>query len=336
MKDPAILDVTPLRSDPVPGDAVLPVPARGLRVAVVINAKAGAARASDRRTLEERITAAVAGIGTVSQITFVEPRHWRSTLTGLAARSDLDAVIVGGGDGSISTAGSIFVGTGKAMGVIPLGTFNLFARSLRIPIGFEAALAALEDSVVEPLDVGVLTDGKGDSHTFLHHVSLGFHPRFIETRDAIPYASRFGKMLASLRVWRQTLTSLRRLTLTVSGDITRPRAHYYQVAVTVGSFREGLIDFPHAEDLTKGDLDIVLVAASSTRDFLIAALLAAIGRWRTNPMLEVEALRHVVLDGPDRKVAVSCDGEVTRRRLPLDFRVRPKALLVIHPVTPTA
>jgi diacylglycerol kinase family enzyme len=331
MKDPAILDAASPFGDPAPSGAAQPVPARDLRVAVMINAKAGAARASDRSVLEQRIATAVAGIGTVSQIAFVEPRHWRSTLTALVERDDVDAVIVGGGDGSISTAGSIFVGTGKAMGVIPLGTFNLFARSLRIPIGFDAALAALEASVVEPLDVGVMTDGAGDSHVFLHHVSLGFHPRFIEIRDAIPYASRIGKMLASLRVWRETLTSLRRLTLTVSGDITRPRAHYYQVAVTVGSFREGLIDFPHAEDLTKGDLDIVLVAARSTRDFLIAALLAAIGRWRTNPMLEVEAVRHVVLDGVDRKVAVSCDGEVTRRRLPLDFRVRPKSLRVIHP-----
>jgi diacylglycerol kinase family enzyme len=322
-------DVHPAQVDGDP--SADPVPARDLRVAVAINAKAGAARTSDRRRLEESITAAVSTIGHLEGIAFVEPKRWRATLQALADRPDIDAVVVGGGDGSISAAGSVFVGTGKAMGVIPLGTFNLFARSLRIPIGFDAALAALRESVVEPLDVGSVTDGRGDTHVFLHHVSLGFHPRFIETREAIPYASRFGKMLASLRVWRQTLMSLRRLTLTVSGDIQRPRAHYYQVAVTVGSFREGLIDFPHAEDLTKGDLDIVLVTARSIRDFVIAAALAAIGRWRTNPMIEVDALRHVVLDGPVRKVSVSCDGEVTRRRLPLAFAVRPKALRVIHP-----
>jgi diacylglycerol kinase family enzyme len=322
-------DAPPVRA--VAPDTAATAPARGLRVAVVVNAKAGAARASDHRVLEAKITDAVAAIGSLVAIDFVEPRRWRSALQALADRPDVDAVIVGGGDGSISAAGSIFVGTGKAMGVIPLGTFNLFARSLRIPIGFDAALAALRGSVVEPLDVGSVTDGSGDTHIFLHHVSLGFHPRFIETRDAIPYASRLGKMLASLRVWHRTLMSLRRLTLTVSGDLTRPRAHYYQVAVTVGSFREGLIDFPHADDLTKGDLDIVLVAARSIREFVMAAALAAIGRWRTNPMIEVEALRRVMLDGPERKVAVSCDGEVTRRRLPLAFSVRPKALRVIHP-----
>ncbi|HUG61193.1 MAG TPA: diacylglycerol kinase family protein, partial [Methylomirabilota bacterium] len=115
----------------------------GMRVAVVLNAKAGAARDANKRVLKDKIADAVARIGHLVDIAFVEPRDWRHALSVLAGRDDVDAVIVGGGDGSISTAGSIFVGTGKAMGVIPLGTFNLFARSLRIPIGFDEVLDAL-------------------------------------------------------------------------------------------------------------------------------------------------------------------------------------------------
>lgn len=325
-------DVTasPAGSTPPEAGSTAPAPL-ALRLVVAINAKAGAARATDRRVLRDKITEAVAGIGTLADLVFVEPRNWRRTLTALAGRGDIDGVIVGGGDGSISTAGSIFVGTGKAMGVIPLGTFNLFARSLRIPIGFDAALEALAGSHVETVDVGEVTDGAGRSHVFLHHVSLGFHPRFIEIRDAMPYGSRLGKMLASLRVWRRTLLSLRRLTLVVSGDVEKPRAHYHQVAVTVGSFREGLVDFPHAEDLTKGDLDLVMVPARSKREFLVAAFYAAIGRWRTNPLIDVDALRRVRLDSPERRLPVSFDGEVSRTLMPLSFAVRPKALKVLHP-----
>ncbi len=50
-------------------------------------------------------------------------------------------------------------------------------------------------------------------------------------------------MLASLRVWAQTVRSLTRMSFTVEGDLERPRRRYYQVAVTVGSFREGLRGF---------------------------------------------------------------------------------------------
>lgn len=194
------------------------------RVVVVINAKAGAARASDRADLVARIRDAVAAVGALVDIQFVEPKLWTRTLTGLAERADVDTVIVGGGDGSVSSAGQVFVGTGKAMGVIPLGTFNLFARSLGIPIGLDDTLASLATAVVRPVDVGVLSDDTDRRWVFLHHVSLGFHPQFIEVREAMPYGSRIGKMLASLRVWLRTVRSLKQMSLAFSGDFERPRA----------------------------------------------------------------------------------------------------------------
>lgn len=323
------------RTDIAPGPGP-GTPAAGLRVAVAINAKAGGARTMDRSLLKARIAEAVAPIGSLVEVGFVEPRNWRRALTALSVRDDLDAVIVGGGDGSISTAGSIFVGSGKAMGLIPLGTFNLFARSLRVPIGIDAALAALPESVIEAVDVGRMTDGQGSSHTFLHHVSLGFHPRFIEIRDAVPYGSRWGKIMASLRVWTRTVTSLRRVSLAIEGDVERPRRHYYQIAVTVGSFREGIGNFPHAEDLTKGDLDLLLLPARSRAEFVLAAFLAAIGRWRSNPLLEVTPLRRITLTSRHRFLPVSVDGELMRRPLPLRFEVRPKALVVLRPAAPAA
>lgn len=301
------------------------------RVVVVINAKAGTARTCDRKTLSAEIATAVATIGSLAEVLFVEPPQWRATLERLARSEDVDTVIVGGGDGSVSTAGTVFVGTGKAMGVIPLGTFNLFARSLRIPTGMDAAIAALPACRIGAVDVGLLIDGQGRRHEFLHHVSFGFHPRFIETRNAVPYGSRLGKMLASLRVWRQTMRSLKRMSFAVEGDIERPRRRYYQVAVTVGSFREGFGDFPHAEDLTKGDLDLVLLPARGQWDFVMAVFLAAIGRWRSNSRLEVEAVRRLRLVSRRPLVKVSVDGELERAASPFEFRVLPRALRVLMP-----
>lgn len=300
------------------------------RVAVAINAKAGAARASDHGLLKQQIRDAVGAIGEVVDITFVEPRAWMRSLTALRARDDVDTVIVGGGDGSISSAGTVFVDSGKAMGVIPLGTFNLFARSLRIPIGFEAFLGALPDFRLEAIDTGCLTDRSGREHVFLHHVSLGMHPQFIEVREAMPYGSRVGKMLASMRVWGQTVRSLKQIPLSLGGDHVRPKARYYQAAVTVGSFREGFGDFPHAEDLTLGDLDVVLLPARGRWDFVMAMVLAALGRWRSNSRLEVESVRRLVIDSHRPILKVSIDGELERLPPPFTFRVKPKSLLVLR------
>jgi diacylglycerol kinase family enzyme len=138
-------------------------------------------------------------------------------------------------------------------------------------------------------------------------------------------------MLASLRVWGRTVTSIRRVSLAISGDLQHPRRHYYQIAVTVGSFREGIGNFPHAEDLTKGDLDVVLMPANSRVEFVVAALLAAVGRWRSNPLIEVTAVHRIRFDSRHRVLPVSLDGELMLRPLPLSFEVRPKALKVVHP-----
>lgn len=300
------------------------------RVAVVINGKAGAARTCDRSLLRSQIRTALEEIGDLQDISFVEPRAWLPALRALTARSDIDTVIVGGGDGSISSAGTVLVDSGKAMGVIPLGTFNLFARSLRIPIGFDAFLAALPGFRLEAIDTGSLTDRSGREHVFLHHVSLGMHPQFIEVREAMPYASRFGKMLASLRVWRQTLRSLKQIPLAFGGDLNRVKARYYQAAVTVGSFREGFGDLPHAEDLTLGDLDLVLLPARGRLDFVLALLLAALGRWRSNSRLEVEAVRRLVIDSHRPTLRISIDGELERLPPPFSIQVKPKSLLVLR------
>lgn len=315
----------------MPNDSSLP-PVQRPRIAVAINSKAGTARTADRGQLRERLREVLSPVGDVADITFVEPRAFKRTLAALAARADLDIVVVGGGDGSISTAGTIFAGTGKTMGVIPLGTFNLFARSLGIPIGMDAALDALPQCVAKAVDVGTMVDGTGRRLIFLHHVSFGFHPKFIEIRDAIPYASRLGKILASFRVWRRTLRSLKRLSITIHGDVERPKARYYQVAVTVGSFREAFGDLPHAEDLTKGDLDLLLLPARGQLDFVMAVLQAALGRWRSNTRIEAIPVRLAVLERnrPD-PVTISVDGELVRCVPPFTFKVEPKALRVLMP-----
>ncbi len=50
------------------------------------------------------------------------------TLAHRAARGDWRIVVAGGGDGTVSTVASALVGTTKALGVLPVGTLNHFAR----------------------------------------------------------------------------------------------------------------------------------------------------------------------------------------------------------------
>src|SRR5690606_39913243 len=72
-----------------------------------------------------------------------------------AATTDgVDAILAGGGDGTISTAAGIAYETGMPLAVLPAGTMNLFARALKVPLVLDEALEDRK-SVVEGKSVGV-------------------------------------------------------------------------------------------------------------------------------------------------------------------------------------
>ena len=70
-----------------------------------------------------------------------------------AIASQPDAIIIGGGDGTVSTAAGLLGGTGIALGILPMGTFNLAARDLGVPLEIEAAARFLATAQALPIDV---------------------------------------------------------------------------------------------------------------------------------------------------------------------------------------
>jgi diacylglycerol kinase family enzyme len=94
-----------------------------------------------------------------------------------AARRALDAgasiVVAGGGDGTISTVASVVAGTNVALGVLPIGTLNHFAKDLHIPLNpAEAAQTVISGRTI-PVDVGDL-----NGRTFINNASIGLYPRW--------------------------------------------------------------------------------------------------------------------------------------------------------------
>lgn len=67
-----------------------------------------------------------------------------------------DLLIVGGGDGTITKIVPSFIGSTTAIGIIPLGTTNNFARSLNIPLDIDGAVEVIKNAKPRAVDLGTI------------------------------------------------------------------------------------------------------------------------------------------------------------------------------------
>ena len=85
-------------------------------------------------------------------------------------------VIVGGGDGSISSSVDHLVGSDAIFAILPLGTANSFARSLEIPIEIEGAVGVITNGAVKRIDLGMI-----DHDHFANCAAIGLSPPIAQT-----------------------------------------------------------------------------------------------------------------------------------------------------------
>ena len=102
-----------------------------------------------------------------------------------ALRNGADVIVAVGGDGTVRTVASAVSGTGHALGIIPIGTGNLFARNMGIPVDdIDAALTVATSHGSRHVDVGRLTlldDRNADhGHAFLIIAGIGFDAAMID------------------------------------------------------------------------------------------------------------------------------------------------------------
>ncbi len=96
-----------------------------------------------------------------------------------------DIVVVCGGDGTVREAASALAGTGVAMGIVPRGTANLYARNLRLPLGsVERALDVALDGEPQDADLGRARWGRRDGQVregaFVVLAGIGHDARTVE------------------------------------------------------------------------------------------------------------------------------------------------------------
>lgn len=240
-------------------------------------------------------------------------------------------LLIGGGDGTINHCARHFIGRDNAaMGILPLGTMNLLARDLEVPLDLEEALRGYAQGADKmTIDVGMV-----NNHSFLCCFGLGTMP---ESSDFREKGRESGDPLLIPRLTVYVLGKMDRLqhrtfTMRVDG-----RSHRLKTAALVISNNKfdpdssGQTNQFKRASLAENILGIYSAAPKTHWEKLRLLLRLGTGGWHQEPSIREWHGQHVVLSGSRKEELISLDGETLTLPTPLTLSIQPQSLNILVP-----
>ena len=305
----------------MPRDAAMPAAEgpRGAEPGTVLIGNPNSGSAGDEGYLEGFAETLRAGGLAVRVLNTERPDH----ATELAAAAGDRLVIAAGGDGTVNEVIN-GLSAGATLGILPLGTANVLARELGLPLEPGAACERILAGAASRMDVGVATDRDGTERRFACMAGIGFDAEVI--REVGPRLKRY---LRSLAFPLAALKVYLRGGIPKVGIADGDTVHAARFAIVAnGSYYGG--EFQTAEDasLASGGLEVVLVerVIHLLRPGVLARILA---KKPLDRAMRSFTSQSILAESRAAHVPVQIDGEVWGS-LPMSFRIEPAALKVVR------
>lgn len=294
----------------------------------ILNKDGGTLRTTDLESLRRRAQAIFDDAGHSLDCRLVSGKNVDAELKASGESPEVDVILAGGGDGTISAAATEAFRSGKILAVLPAGTMNLFARALSMPTDLDAAFAAIANGTVAHIDIGT-----ANGRLFVHQFGVGVHARLVRIRDEMSYGSRWGKMLASLRAIGAAAVNPPKFTVEISSGVRTKTSVVSGIAISNNPLDNSPV--PVAARLDSGLFGVYVAESLTTRELLNLALDLFTGKWREHPRVSEAEVSELVLKFPKRKrnALAVVDGELIKLDQIVHFKMEKGGLAVIRPAT---
>ncbi|MEO7390623.1 MAG: diacylglycerol kinase family protein [Ramlibacter sp.] len=292
-------------------------------VTVIVNAGAGLGCPPDWASeLEQKFAAH----GVAAQVHLIHDGREIPEAATRAVQQHAGLVIAAGGDGTVSAVASRLAGSGVALGVLPMGTLNHFAKDLGIPLERDAAI----EVIVRRHEIAV-DAGDVNGRVFINNSSLGLYPDIVVDRERQRRRLGRGKWRALLAACLHAARRYPVLTLGMEVDgkaIVRRSAFVF-----IGNNRYNMegFDIGDRASISEGQLSLYVTQRTGRFGLLRLALKALARRLRQAEDFDMLMARELVVHSARRQIRVANDGEVALMQTPLNYSIRPGALRVIVP-----
>ncbi len=242
------------------------------------------------------------------------------------ARARASTVVAAGGDGTISSVAASVAGSQTALGILPLGTFNHFAKDLNIPLDLPNAVAVVAAGHLAHVDVGQVND-----RVFINNSSIGIYPGIVEEREELRRQGHRKWPAAAIATYR-VLRRYRGVTVRIEVDGRQRTWRTPFVFVGNNEYTIEGIRLGSRARVDQGKLFVYVAPRARTSDLPKLLALALLGRASRSGSFEIVSATELTIDTrTPRRIRVAADGEVTTMSTPLRYRTCPGALQVIVP-----
>lgn len=296
-------------------------------IEVIINASGGSFVEGET---EQSLADQFAANGVEANIRLARTGDQIAEFAKAAVESDAELIVAGGGDGTISSVAAIVSTSGKAFGVLPLGTLNNFSKDLGIPQGIAGAIGVIAARNIVDIDLAEV-----NGRIFINNSSIGLYPRIVKDRVRQQQRLGYGKwraaFWATLKMFR--ISPFLKVEILVDGRLFLRKTPF--VFIGNNEYEMEFYNIGRRPNLDKGKLSIYFLHRGG-RFGVIALLLRTITgtvkQWRD---FEEVLTDSVMIQTRRKRMHVAFDGEVSVVETPLRYKILPKALRVIIPAVKT-
>ena len=293
------------------------------RVFVVVNAKSGNSAPEEvRRALSNMVE----GSSATTQIH--EPQEGEDIVATArkAAAEGFETIVAAGGDGTVSAVANGLIGASARLAIIPLGTANVLARELGVPLDLEPA-CALFNGPNQTVAIDAMR--VGEKHYFTQ-IGIGVDAAMI--RDTkVEHKRRLGNLAY---IWTALTRFIGfqpyRFSISADGKRSRPRA-LQVVLANCGGLGTTKLRWGPDVCVSDGQIDVCILRARTLLDYLSVGYSVLRGRHREERNIQYLPARRAVAVHTDKPLPVQGDGEVIGET-PLEVQIVPGALRVLVPL----
>jgi diacylglycerol kinase family enzyme len=290
-------------------------------VVVLLNAASGG---GNDAALAARVAGLFESVGVTADVRLVHGGDDLGATVQAAIARRPDAIVAGGGDGTVSTVAAALAGGPIALGVLPLGTLNHFAKDMQLPLELEPAIERIARGELRRIDVGEV-----NGRVFINNSSLGLYPDIVRERER--QQRRLGRGRWPALVWA-TIGALRRfpfLTVRLSVDGREGLRRTPFVFIGNNVYRMEGFAIGERERLDSGCLSLYVAQRAGRLRLLLLALRALFGKLEQARDFDAMRAAEIDVESRRRRLRVATDGEITAMAPPLRYRIRPASLTVI-------